>query len=205
MPPKQKPVGRHHHGDLRRALLDAVAEITQRAGPEAVKLRELARRIGVSHAALTPHFGDLRGLLTAFASEAFERLTQSMESEIAGAPNAPLRASGRGYIRFAMTNPGHFRTMFRTDHLDMSNPGLARAGEAAFGVLRRAMCAEYPELDGEALADRLALAWSAVHGYAMLRVEGGAGDELWRADDRVAAAEPMLELLSAALAPGSAK
>jgi hypothetical protein len=104
-----------------------------------------------------------------------------------------------------MTNPGHFRTMFRTDHLDMSNPGLARAGEAAFGVLRRAMCAEYPELDGEALADRLALAWSAVHGYAMLRVEGGAGDELWRADDRVAAAEPMLELLSAALAPGSAK
>lgn len=201
----RKPVGRHHHGALRRALLDAVAEMTQRSGPEAVKLRELARRIGVSHAALTPHFGDLRGLLTAFATEAFERLTQSMESEIAGTRDAPLRASGRGYIRFAMANPGHFRVMFRTDQLDMSNPGLASAAETAFGVLQRAMSAEFPALDSQALADRLALAWSVVHGYAMLRVEGGAGDKLWIGDDKVAAAEPMLELLYTALATRSAK
>ena len=205
MPPMRKPVGRHHHGDLRRALLDAVAEITQRAGPEAVKLRELARRIGVSHAALTPHFGDLRGLLTAFATEAFQRLTQSMEAEMAGTPDAPLRASGRGYIRFATTNPGHFRAMFRTDQLDKSNPDLARAAEAAFSVLQRAMAADYPHLQDQALADHLALAWSVVHGYAMLRVEGGAGDKLWIGDDKVAAAEPMLELLYTALAPPPAK
>ena len=179
----RKPVGRHHHGDLRRALLDAVAEITQRAGPEAVKLRELARRIGVSHAALT----------------------QSMEAEMAGTPDAPLRASGRGYIRFAMTNPGHFRAMFRTDQLDKSNPDLARAAEAAFSVLQRAMAADYPHLQDQALADHLALAWSVVHGYAMLRVEGGAGDKLWNSDDKVAAAEPMLELLYTALAPPPAK
>jgi hypothetical protein len=194
-----KPVGRHHHGDLRRALLDAVAEITQRAGPEAVKLRELARRIGVSHTALAPHFGDLRGLLTAFAIEAFERLTQHMEAEMAAAPEAPLRASGRGYIRFAMANPGHFRTMFRTDQLDVSNAGFASAAETAFGVLRRAMSTEYPKLQDQALADRLGLAWSVVHGYAMLRVEGGACDTLWIGDDKVAAAEPMLKLLLEAL------
>ena len=59
--------GRHHHGDLRRALLDAVAEIVLAAGPEAVTLRECARRAGVSHSAAAPHFGDKRGLLTAFA------------------------------------------------------------------------------------------------------------------------------------------
>lgn len=197
----RKPKGRHHHGALRRALLDEVAEMAQRAGPEAVKLRELARRIGVSHAALTPHFGDLRGLLTAFATEAFEKLKLSMETEMAGARDGALRASGRGYIRFAMANPGHFRTMFRTDHLDKADPALAAAAGAAFGVLQDAMAAEYPELQGEALADHLALAWSVVHGYAMLRVEGGAGDMLWASTDKVAAAEPMLNLLHAALAP----
>ncbi|MBX9700120.1 MAG: TetR/AcrR family transcriptional regulator, partial [Acetobacteraceae bacterium] len=54
----RKRHGQHHHGDLRRALLDAVAELVLEVGPDAVTLRECARRAGVSHSAAAPHFGD---------------------------------------------------------------------------------------------------------------------------------------------------
>ena len=64
----------YHHGNLRAVLLEAaLAEIAER-GPQALSLRELARRAGVSHAAPAHHFGDKPGLLTAIAAEGFRRL-----------------------------------------------------------------------------------------------------------------------------------
>jgi len=83
-----KPKGKHHHGALRRALLDAVADIVLAAGPDAVSLRECARRAGVSHSAAAPHFGDLRGLLTSFATEGNLRLSHSMTDAVAALPPA---------------------------------------------------------------------------------------------------------------------
>ena len=55
----------YHHGDLRRALLDAAVEVIEESGPTALSLRDLARRADVSHAAPQHHFGDKAGLLTA--------------------------------------------------------------------------------------------------------------------------------------------
>ena len=73
-PHMETPARPYHHGDLRRALLDAaLAEIAE-GGPGQVSLRELARPVGVSHAAPRHHFGDKRGLLTAVAVEGFELL-----------------------------------------------------------------------------------------------------------------------------------
>ncbi|MFC7657596.1 TetR/AcrR family transcriptional regulator [Pseudonocardia benzenivorans] len=59
----------YHHGNLRRALLDASAQLVGERGPAALSLREVARRAGVSHAAPAHHFTDRRGLLTALAAE----------------------------------------------------------------------------------------------------------------------------------------
>gem|GEM_PF-503037 len=173
----RKPRGHHHHGALRRALLDAVAELVlEGGGPEAVSLRECARRAGVSHSAAAPHFGDKRGLLTAFAAEASDRLRAAMEQAVAAepdpAPGARLAATGRGYLAFAAANPGHFRIMFRADLLDLAEPGLQAARQASFQPLLEAMRALHPGRPDAALRDRLALAWSAVHGFATLRAEG---------------------------------
>ena len=66
----------YHHGDLRRALLDATEALLLESGLETFSLRECARRAGVSHGAPAHHFGDVRGLLTAFATVGFERLVQ---------------------------------------------------------------------------------------------------------------------------------
>lgn len=183
-----KPAGRHHHGALRRALLDAVAEVVLEAGPEAVTLRECARRAGVSHSAATPHFGDKRGLLTAFAHEGSERLRAAMEAATAALPEAAdaearLAATGRGYIAFARANPGHFRLMFRSDLLDRAEPEFRTANDAAFAPLARAMAAVAPGASERAMRARLAFAWSAVHGFCALRAEQPDG-VLWNSDAR---------------------
>ncbi|MCZ8146434.1 MAG: helix-turn-helix domain containing protein, partial [Roseomonas sp.] len=122
-----KAKGRHHHGALRRALLDAVAEIVLEDGPEAVTLRECARRAGVSHSAAAPHFGDKRGLLTAFAAEGETRLAGAMHTMLdalpeGAGPEARMAATGRGYIAFARTCPAYFRLMCRTDLIDQADP-----------------------------------------------------------------------------------
>lgn len=195
-----KSAGRHHHGALRRALLDAVAEIILEAGPEAVSLRECARRAGVSHSAVAPHFGDKRGLLTAFAIERSERLEAAMRDAVASLPEgadakARLRATGQGYIAFARENPAHFRMMFRTDQIDTTDASWREAASAAWHPLQEAMDALARGADPRAMRARLILAWSAVHGFCTLRAEGASrkltGGEP-QADD---VAEDMLTLL----------
>ncbi|MBR0667325.1 TetR/AcrR family transcriptional regulator [Roseomonas hellenica] len=200
-----KAAGRHHHGALRRALLDAVAEVVLEAGPEAVTLRECARRAGVSHSAATPHFGDKRGLLTAFATEGSERLRAAMQAAVAALPptadaQTRLAATGRGYIAFARANPGHFRLLFRADLLDPDEPAFRAAKEAAFVPLAHAMAALAPGAPARAMRARLALAWSAVHGFCTLRAELP-GAILWQSD---ALAEEVAEDLLALVAEACA-
>lgn len=68
----------YHHGDLRRALLEAAAAEIAEVGPSAISLRSIARRAGVSHAAPAHHFGDRAGLLAAVAADGFRRLNEAM-------------------------------------------------------------------------------------------------------------------------------
>jgi AcrR family transcriptional regulator len=195
-----KAEGRHHHGALRRALLDAVAELVLERGPDAVTLRECARRAGVSHSAAAPHFGDKRGLLTAFAAEGERRLERSMSEAVAAlpadaGPEARLAATGRGYMAFARANRAHFRLMFRTDLIDRADPAWHAATESGFALLSDAMAALSPGMDARTRRARLALAWAGVHGFCTLRSEGSGGD-LWSAE----VAEDLLALLVAACA-----
>jgi AcrR family transcriptional regulator len=201
----QKPEGRHHHGALRAALLQAVADILGEAGPEAVSLRECARRAGVSHSAAAPHFGDKRGLLTAFAADGSRRLAAAIQAALDALPPAAgaaasLAATGHGYIAFATAHPAHFRLMFRTDLLDRTDPVWQAAMRQSFGLLEGAMAALVPDAGDDAMRARLALAWTAVHGFCALRAEGAGGD-LWHPEDRAAAtARDMIDLLVAACA-----
>src|SRR5689334_9318570 len=69
----------YHHGDLRRALLDGVLELVAERGHAAgITLREVARRVGVSHSAPYRHFEDKEALLAALASEGFTKLSSAL-------------------------------------------------------------------------------------------------------------------------------
>jgi AcrR family transcriptional regulator len=161
----------YHHGDLRRAVLDAALEVIAADGPSAISLRDLARRAGVSHAAPAHHFKDKAGLLTAIALEGNEILAESLAEAIAE-ERTELIDLGVRYVRFALEHPAHFEVMYRPDLYHRRDPELVAARERTGKLLRgkvEAMTEEHHLPD--ARVAQLA-AWSAAHGFANL-VRGG--------------------------------
>lgn len=149
-------------------------------------LREATRRVGVAPNAAYRHFADRQALVHAVAMAAMARTAVAMEAELDRVPDdgdpvararARLRAVGAGYLRFARDEPGLFRTAYSA-HDDLHNAGAtASAGDGGLTPF---------QLLGAALDDLVAagvlpperrpgaefLAWSAVHGLAMLLIDG---------------------------------
>ncbi|MET8505901.1 TetR/AcrR family transcriptional regulator [Streptomyces sp. NPDC004787] len=153
----------YHHGDLRRAVLDAALDVIAADGPGALSLRDLARRAGVSHAAPAHHFKDRTGLLTAIAAEGYELLAAALS----GVPG--LRERGVRYVRFAAAHPAHFQVMFRPDLHRPDDPALLAAKERAAAELRAGVAA-LPAGPGDSPdpRDTGVAAWSMAHGFATL-------------------------------------
>ncbi len=170
----------YHHGALRQALVDSGVELAREGGPSAVVLREVARRVGVSPNAAYRHFTALPDLLNAVSNAALGALARSMEAELEGlAPTGDqqvdavnhLLAAGRGYVLFALAEPGLFATAFTRAKDGIGSEGdLGECGLSAADLLQRA-------LDGLVAAGLLAAAdreaavinaWSAVHGLSTL-------------------------------------
>jgi AcrR family transcriptional regulator len=172
-PPHQD---RYHHGDLRAALIRAADEILAEQGLEGFSLREAARRAGVSPAAPTHHFGGSAGLLSEVAALGFDALTAHLQVRADANPTRRLRTQAIGYVRFALAHPGRFQLMFRKDLVSEEHDGLQQAAARALAQLEasiraiRAIPRDRP-LDAQARAALLA-AWSLVHGFAHLALDG---------------------------------
>ena len=168
----------YHHGELPAALRAATVELVAERGPVGFSLREVARRAGVSHAAPAHHFGDSRGLLTSVAIEGFTDLCSAFEAALAGVddPVDRLTAAGKAYVDVAVNQVGHFAVMWSDGLVDKEHPELFAVAARAYGYLEEAITAiadaHNPNLDIDAAS---ALAWSAVHGLAMLNCTTGGG------------------------------
>lgn len=182
----------YHHGDLRAALLDAAESVIAERGIDGFSLRETARRAGVSPAAPAHHFGDTKGLLTALATEAFQRFGDALEAGDVGEDrNARVRSQGRAYVRFALAEPAKFDLMWRYALTDRDDPDYRKASSRAFAILDRAVRGEQA---GAQVEDDLEVAapiacWSIVHGFARLALDGVFGTGRGEAE---AAAERLL-------------
>lgn len=168
--------GKYHHGDLRRALLDAALELVKEHGPSGITLREAARRAGVTHAAPYRHFADKEALLAALAEEGFMRLRAEVQAAIDGYHGiARLEQIGVAYIRFARENPSQFRVMFGAEVGDKRRyPSLVEADQAVFDLVSQAIAAaqELGELPAGNPARMGLVSWSMLHGVASLVVDG---------------------------------
>lgn len=176
----------YRHGDLRRALIDAGVQLARVGGPDAVVLREATRQVGVVPNAAYRHFADRNDLLQAVCSAAQSELAVAMESELAACPRnanaadiarAHLRAVGTGYLRFAQAEPGLFRTAFSVhENLEKAAiPDMAgKSGLTPFQLLGAALDEMLTAglLPPERRPFAEVLAWSAVHGLAMLLIDG---------------------------------
>ncbi|MDP7345041.1 MAG: TetR/AcrR family transcriptional regulator, partial [Alphaproteobacteria bacterium] len=133
----------YHHGNLRRALLDAALAMVEKEGPRGVSLRAVARFAGVSPAAPYRHFAGKEGLLAAVAEEGFRALESKMQAardETDGLALAEFRAIGYAYVRFAASNPSHFRVMFGPEISDKSeHPSLREAADKAPQIIADAI------------------------------------------------------------------
>lgn len=185
-PPVASARDTYRHGDLRRALLDAGIELARAGGPEAVVLREATRRAGVVPNAAYRHFASRQELLQAVRAAGLSALARAMEAELAGVrrikdpasqARARLRAVGTGYVDFAMAEPGWFRASFGVPDDTQGNADPAKAGESGLNPFELLGAALDGMVDAGVLPrDRRLgaeyLAWSAVHGLAMLVIDG---------------------------------
>ena len=175
MEPKKKTA--YHHGDLRRTLLDVSIEAIEQQGVEALNLRALAARAGVSSGAPYHHFADRLELLAAIAQEGFQLLGQAMTRSRDAAPaeaGARLDALGLAYVRFAVEHPGHFRAMFRGEAHPARASAQSTANQQAFRMLLAAIedcqrAGRAPAGDPQPL---VLTAWSIVHGLSTLWLDG---------------------------------
>ena len=172
----RKRVRDYHHGNLRAALIDQALEMIADGGVAALNVRTLARRVGVSEAALYHHFAGRADLLGELAAAGYKKLRERLRDarHRFDDPVDGLGEMGRAYVRFALENPGMFRAMFgRHVFRELAgHPATLQAGRPAYQEHRdqSKACAEAlgrPELSGT--IERIA--WSAIHGVAWLLLE----------------------------------
>ena len=175
-----QPKPRYHHGDLRRALIDASLALISEEGFSALTLREVARRAGVTHAAPYRHFADKEALLAAVAEEGFRSMAAQMRERMAqeSGPAERLIACGVAYVLFAVQHSAHFRVMFGPHFVQPEkHEGRSLEGVNAFGLLMQCLT-EGQQAGVFRPGDTLSLAlgaWSLVHGLASLMVDGVLG------------------------------
>lgn len=179
------PRSRYHHGDLRNALAEAALELAREGGPEAVVLREAARRVGVSATAAYRYFAGQPDLLVEVRNQALGILAGTMAKALEGCEKvadpgelavARLRSAAHAYLRFSFAEPGLFAAAFH-DHGSTGRPDSAHPDFSQTEVF----AALVQVLDELVAAGRMpperrpyaeVAAWTAIHGVAVLFLHG---------------------------------
>lgn len=179
----------YHHGNLREALLEHAVALARAGGPDAVVLRDVQRASGVSNSAAYRHYADRQALLTAVQIYAMTMMGEAMVESLAAVPHrgprdrralARLRATGQAYIDFALAEPGLFRTAFAPGGVQHTDTDVDPEHHP-FQILSR--CIDDLVVTGALTPSRRdgldEAAWAAVHGLAVLFLEGplAAADE----------------------------
>jgi AcrR family transcriptional regulator len=155
-------------GEVLRAAMDLLTETGQE---DAVSLRAVAQRVGVSVPSIYLHFADKQALLDAVCEHVFEALDQALQAAALEGEDAfdGLRLQGVAYVHFALANPEHYRIVLMRKH-EGERADLVMASSAfAHFVDSVAQCVEAGVLEGE--PDQLAMRlWAAAHGLAALLV-----------------------------------
>ena len=174
--PQPKP---YHHGDLRRALIEAGFRLVEERGVEQLSVREAARRAGVSPGAPFRHFASREALMTAVALEAQRRFRAEIDLALkqtpTGDPLARLRAFGIAYLRWAMRNPAHFEIISSGRLFDYdTSADLVRDNAELIGMVEDTL-KEASALGQLRLADLTHVQIAAralVYGFARMNIDG---------------------------------
>ena len=175
-------------GSLRDDLLRISRELLDEGGPDALSMREVARRAGCTHQAPYHYFANREAILAALIEAGFDELANRLCEAHDLVETEDLRtvaeASGNAYVEFALTNPGVFRIMFRRDMCDPARfPGIQVASRRTYDELGRLARIRFGE---HAIRAHETALWASVHGLAVLLLDGLMADEFPALEDRLA-------------------
>lgn len=165
----------YHHGDLRRALIDAALEIVERAGPHAVTVSEAARTAGVSPGAPFHHFANKEALLKAIVEDGGRAMAELTERELSKAGSdakAAWLAVGIAHVKFAVLYPAHFRLMSVPELAALAPSPLMEAALVSNTASLRALVKPGKPTKAQKTAARTLAARSVVHGLASMFAHG---------------------------------
>jgi AcrR family transcriptional regulator len=174
MPPRlvRKPLNTYHHGDLRDALVQAALVEVEQSGPEAISIKALAKKLGVSQPAPYRHFADREALLEAVTAAAFRQFSATLRESIAKpSKRSKLSRLAQATLAFGLRRNGIYRLMFASRTMACSPKGseLHKAAMETFGLLVDALEAPAVGLIRERHALKI---WAALHGVVMLAEQG---------------------------------
>ncbi|MBL1436499.1 MAG: TetR/AcrR family transcriptional regulator [Rhodobacteraceae bacterium] len=166
---------KHHHGNLREALITAGIELLETGGLEALTLRKCAAKAGVSHAAPAHHFNGLISLKAAIIARCYRMFSASMDAksrQAEASPRAQLLAICEGYLAFSRDHGALFQIMFQPKPKALANVNpqildeLNAESSKSYMILRTA-CAPFAPVGGHDQGTEV-MVWALVHGYAVL-------------------------------------
>lgn len=164
----------YHHGDLHSALLDGAERLVRERGVGQWSLRELARQLEVSPAAVYHHFASKDELVLALAARALGQLGTALERDLARSrgtgPYDRVVAIGRGYVRWALREPALFALAFGPEREYTGSPVNRSPSDLLGAELDRLVKAGH--LARSARPDAELHVWSAAHGLATLATDG---------------------------------
>ncbi|KOV58152.1 TetR/AcrR family transcriptional regulator [Streptomyces sp. MMG1121] len=164
---------RYHHGDLRGALLDAAETLVREHGTDGWSLREASARVGVSPSAAYHHFGSRDALVHALSEVVLARLGNHLREAMDAAPDQGterLVACGRAYVSWAVEDPAVARLVFRGGATEPQSAVSPHPHDVLTTELDR--LTEAGDLPPQARPGAEFVVWAAIHGLAVLLIDG---------------------------------
>lgn len=161
---------RKRHDDLKSACIDEALKIVDEEGLDKLSLREVARRLGVSHGAPYKHFPSRDHILAEMVSRAYKNFSEYLEARPKSrSAHQDLTNMGVAYIEYAFSHRLQYGLMFDTGLPDPeSHPEMLANAKYTFALLQSGVEAVHVEMEGpgpHATTDHDALfIWSALHG-----------------------------------------
>ncbi len=165
------------------ALFAAALDLLAEDGADALSLRQVARRAGVSAMAPYRHYADKEALLAALATHGFQGLHEVLQrADQQAAPGRALVDQAVAYVRFALSHPALFR-LISSPKRPAAHPDLVAAADATYGVLSGRIAAE--AADGRDRDARAVGCWALAHGLAALFLDGQISERMAAPTDEV--------------------
>jgi AcrR family transcriptional regulator len=167
----------YHHGDLKNALIQAGIEILSKEGVNALSLRKVARRAGVSHAAPYAHFADKQALVAAISTAGYRKLYDKVYDAAQNHRGDPMRQLIEGawaYVEFALNDSAHFRiTLSGVVEREKEYPDYVEISQKSFRlVVELVEACQKAGVLNEGPPDLMAASvWGLVHGFVSLVLE----------------------------------